>query len=732
MERRHKVFSIDARTILTLGRDSIKDHTTAVLELVKNSYDADASLVEIKIMSNSEPRFISIVDNGCGMSEIQVEKYWLRIGYSEKRVDKTSRLKRRKTGEKGIGRISSDRLGAILELYTKAENFEPYALRVNWDDFNVDGKELSSVPVEIIGKAKLRSPKLESNKLTTGTELIISGLRQNWTKKDIANLYEELSILTPPFKKVRDFEIILKTDVEQAFSGKIESPFYQTAEIALEAKFDGKSTISYSVTDRDSSELPIANSKIEWGNLIHKDQTSTDEEISPVPKIGPLVVNLLFYPRKAETVEGTDFRLSDLREFLDKNAGVKIYRDNVRVKPYGNPQDPEGDWLGLGERKAREPAGIARPGWRVAPNQIVGAVFVGRDNNKNLYDSSSREGLIKGESFNDLRALVLGCVSLLETFRHEKVKTKKPEQEVKVSPKEDIEDLSRALKTLKSDLKSIKYQMPKTSQRPVLRTLDQVTLVDERIRDTTKSIEELVSQSRVFRGLATIGIAAAVFGHETQSSISEFIGATYTASNILIKSPTKIDLAIDELQKAQKYANQVSAWGAFALARVQRDKRLKRKLNIKKILEGTIKDIEPVFTAASIKIIKDFETIEGRSYAMDIEALLLNLLTNAYTACLQVKRERIIRVEIQSKKKNKTPVLELVVSDTGPGVDSKLMNRIWDPLFSTKMDKEGKQIGTGLGLSIVGSIVQDLKGYRVVNSDPKLKGAQFVIGIPLN
>ena len=98
MEKR---FSIDARTIINLGRDSIKDHTTALIELVKNSYDADARKVKIEIFSNSPSEYIRVADNGSGMTEKEVDKYWLRIGYSEKRKNRVSKLNRRRTGEKG-------------------------------------------------------------------------------------------------------------------------------------------------------------------------------------------------------------------------------------------------------------------------------------------------------------------------------------------------------------------------------------------------------------------------------------------------------------------------------------------------------------------------------------------------------------------------------------------------------------------------------------------------------
>lgn len=106
-----KSFTVDARTIIHLGRESIKDHTTALIELVKNSYDADANLVEIEIYQKETLDMIRISDDGFGMTEKDIDKSWLRIGFSEKKINKITPHGRRKTGEKGIGRLSTDRLG---------------------------------------------------------------------------------------------------------------------------------------------------------------------------------------------------------------------------------------------------------------------------------------------------------------------------------------------------------------------------------------------------------------------------------------------------------------------------------------------------------------------------------------------------------------------------------------------------------------------------------------------
>lgn len=737
-----KTFSIDARAILTLGRDSIKDHTTALLELVKNSYDADATRVEIDIFCVSSDRYIRVADNGCGMTEEEVNNYWLRIGYSEKRTKRFSDANRRKTGEKGIGRISADRLGAILQLKTQAKNNKALGLQVNWDDFNVEGKDLSSIPVRVLKNPVIMLPSVAGNTSSvelpfvvddaqrSGTELIIRELRQNWTLSNIEDLYAELSILTPPFKQaVSDFELYLKTDVTTELQGKVQSPFYQTAEIELNAKWDG-TNVNYTIKDRYSKKGYTEASKIDYKQLVQKATESGETDASVYPKMGPVAISLLFYPREAKLLEGTDFRLSDLREFLDKNSGVRIYRDFVRVKPYGNPGDPEGDWLGLAERKTREPAGVGRPTWRVGANQLVGAVFVSRDGNPTLIDSSSREGLIQGDAFHDLRSIVLGCLTLLETYRHKEYVEREPQDE-KPAPTQVVESLRKELTVLKSDLKAVTKEMAfASSHKPIRRALDQVISVTEKTLRAGKALEEMLSEGRILRGLATIGIASAVFGHETKSSVSEFISATYTASRLLKRKQPDIDGTAKELAKAIKYADQVASWGSFALARIQRDKRRRRKIDVGSLVEETIKEIDPIFKAANINIKPKLETTVVRAFAMDVESVLLNLLTNSYEASQQTNRPRVVQVTLLEKSQDEKRGFELSVADSGPGVEQKLKRRIWDPLFTTRVDRNGKQVGTGLGLTIVKSIVDELGGKRWIERDAELKGARFTIWIP--
>lgn len=111
-------------------------------------------------------------------------------------------------------------------------------------------------------------------------------------------------------------------------------------------------------------------------------------------------IKLLLYPRTKALADGTDFTLTELREYVNKNIGVKIYRDKISVKPYGYSNiQYGGDWLGIAERHSRNPAGVDREDYRVVANQLVGAIFIERDGNPLLTDSASREGLVENDAF---------------------------------------------------------------------------------------------------------------------------------------------------------------------------------------------------------------------------------------------------------------------------------------------------------------------------------------------
>lgn len=747
-------FSVDARAMLTWGRESIKDHTTAVLELVKNSYDASATVVEVQIMTglfaDGGPH-IRIVDDGAGMSAEDVEQRWLRLGYSEKRTERFTSRGRRRTGEKGIGRISADRLGAILELRSQAKGEGATGLLVNWNDFETPGQDLQKIPVRELGELEFRVPKpspwdqlrrefgrppnsVPNSRKRTGTELLIRDLRQQWDEQDVQELRRLLSLLTPPFERVEDFQVRIENDVDPASNGVVSSPMMASA--AIEGRFSLNATGTVAVTmihRAPSSTKRVQKSvAIPFEQFVHP-RLRPGAKTSPaemLDRLGPVSARLLFFPQKAETVRGLDLGLSDLREFLQTNAGVRVYRDGIRVPPFGDQGRPEGDWLALGDRKSRNPAGPNRPDFRVSPYQLVGAVFIGRDDNPELVDTSGREGLVAGEAFALLKSFLIGCLTRLEAHYHRLFTSGvKPVDESPPSPRDTVDELRVHLSELAATIKRTEDTLPPEVSRRMSDVVDQLASTSQRLKQAEKTFDELGSQAAISRTLASIGIAAATFGHETQRGLDS-MRATLEAASLLLRNGESSDDVLSELEKALQESAKVSAWGAFALGRVRRDKRIRRVLDVSLLVAAVLDEIQPAMEASSITLTRDLESLKAKVFAMDVECVVINLLTNAYYFSKQSSRDRRVTVKLRARSHQKRQGFELSVADSGPGVAKDIRDRVWEPLFTTKTDDGGKAIGTGLGLALVNAVVQDAEGFRAIERDTKLGGACITVWLP--
>lgn len=720
-----RAFKVDARALLSLGRESIKDHTTALVELIKNAYDADAEHVEVEI-AGADDGFIRVADDGEGMGSEDINKKWLRIGFSEKRVRRISGKGRRETGEKGIGRLSADRLGAQLTLVSQKHGEPPVGVSVNWNEFDVEGKEIGAVPVSDVLAPVPNLPARSSG--SKGTEIVIRQLRQQWTPSDLVTLETELSTLVPPSIAKSDFTIWLRTDKDEAFR-QVSSSMEQGAELEFAGTFDAKGHLSYEITERPSAvgqkRHSIKHGKIPWVQHV--------PALSDRPYcLGKFSVVLSFFLRSGMSLDG--FSLGQLREYLDTYGGVRIYRDNVRVKPYGDPNHSEGDWLGLSERKVRNPAGAGRKDYRIAANQLVGAAFIGRDSNPALADSAAREGLVHGDAYSAFQAAVFGCVVLLETTYHQRFVEKK--SVVAVSEKVDlpivvgeirseIEQVTKSLAQVDTD------DLRGGSSRLLTESVAKLESLAKKVEMAGKEIDELANQATVYRGLATVGIASAVFGHETESALAQAKLSTGLAYDAIDRDAPKIELSRKELNKAREAVERVQVWGQFALSRVKKDKRRRSKIDVSVLVSNLVDEMAPLFEASTITLRHEIQSgILLRGFAMDFEALLVNLLTNAYHAAKLAKRDRQVQVRLEVVGASDSRSVRLSVADSGPGITKEHLNQIWMPLFSTRVDDRGRQSGTGLGLTIVKSIADELQGTVMASPKGSLGGATVEVSVP--
>lgn len=729
-------FTVDAQSILTLGRDSIKDHTTALIELVKNSYDADATKVEIEVYTKISKPFIRISDNGSGMSQDDIKNKWLRIGFSDKKENTISTNGRRKTGEKGIGRISSDRLGSVLELRTITKELQnPIGLIINWDEFSKKGLTLDRVPLKSLVNPEIKIPTTLNNKSSTkGTELIIYTLRNEWKTEDIEKLERELSMFTSPFKDFPDFIITLKTDVEGVIAEQeIEPTDYEAALLELKANYDvDENLVYYTYKELNKKKDPkqsIPLAQLSQIKSVRKRQDKFSNEDYHLA-CGPVSLILRFYVRNSEPLKGVSINTQSVIKLLNNHAGVRIYRDDIRVKPYGDIKGTEWDWLNLGKRQARDPAGAGRNTFKITPSQLIGAVLLSRDTNSELTDSSSREGLIESEAFADLKKLVLGCVELLEIKYHEMFSTEK-EARKPSSVSGELKVLNKEMGVVLANLRDLSPMIARASEETVEQTAVQLENIITQISKAQTSLKEVLNQNVIYRGLATIGIASATFGHETEMSIADFINSTQALRKYLALTPPNINEAITQADTSKLVAEKIATWGAFALTRIQREKRRRKKVDVQNVINNIIRELDSAFKASEIEVRQDLESVTATVFQMDIEAIVINLMTNAYAACKNSSRKRVISIELNSKIDNEIEGFEIKVSDSGPGVAKEFQERIWEPLFTTKTDElDHKQIGTGLGLSIVDSIILESSGKRFLAKAPILQGAEFSIWLP--
>jgi len=228
-------FEASAYLQTLIGRELVRSDELAVVELVKNAYDAGARRVVITIRppSTKEPGEIEIRDDGEGMSRNDFERIFMFAGYSE-RPTKAAHADRVPTGEKGIGRFSTDRLGSNLVVLTKKRgSSDGLRVDVNWKAFESRRKKFRDITVPCI-----QAPIPELDQTQSGTILIITKLRELWLGPKIKALRRSLALLLDPLKPPPDFEIDLRVASSPTLSGPVKQEFIEAGEAQIDIRFE--------------------------------------------------------------------------------------------------------------------------------------------------------------------------------------------------------------------------------------------------------------------------------------------------------------------------------------------------------------------------------------------------------------------------------------------------------------------------------------------------------------
>ena len=471
-------FKVSARAGKLLGRENFSNPEGAIIELVKNSYDADAKNCFVffdiptilKKDSNGkeynfpikEESIIYIIDNGDGMTEQIIKDYWMQIGTGNKEKDFISDDKRVKTGAKGIGRFALDRLGFETEMWTlskKAKNNSGSYWKMDWKQFDNDDKSISDINAEITNlqinlKEEILSlvnnletlELIKSIDFKSGTFLKITNLKDEWFSNekdnDIVNVFKSLEALIPPKELNIPFEVYFNHFQKPKEFGKVETAFFNDFDYKVRAKYNSESlSVDFEIT-RNEMDIDVLKKKFThaFKDSKHPYNIETlekktfnynkpidkllkwsldDSNIKLLKDVGSFDMTFYYLKIVNSIKEGYPYKLINTQErktIIDKFGGVKVYRDSFRVRPYG---DPTNDWLRLGVNAAKSPAGAGQRigDWRVRPEQTAGIITISRKANPLLIDKSDRGALQENDAFETFKTIISGIIHEFEFDR---------------------------------------------------------------------------------------------------------------------------------------------------------------------------------------------------------------------------------------------------------------------------------------------------------------------------
>ncbi|MDD1413268.1 ATP-binding protein [Dolichospermum sp. ST_con] len=677
-------FKFSPKILQRLGEELVPNPDQGIIELVKNSYDADATECKIELGYISEiGGLIIISDNGIGMDKDTINEGWLVLGRSKKANRQVTPLGRLPAGNKGLGRLAALQMGSQVTLTTRPQN-QPgieYCLTINWDDFQ-EADVVEDVPFDI---------EQRSTDKHHGTEIRVSNLKTIFTKEDIQRLAKELLLLADPFASKSGFNIQLIAPEFSKIEQQVNNTYFNEAEYHLKAKIN---------------ELGIAQTTLlDWqGNIIFHAEHG---EISQQPyKTPPTEFELWVFLLNPQSFSARNASVSTqkVRDWLTQTGNVCLYHRGLRVKPYGDKDD---DWLKLNYARSRNPE--VRPSTKT----VIGRVIV-NDPDDMLLQKTDRLGFIENEAFLELKRF---AIDVLEWMAKERLKVSETKREIiKKQVPRDITEAKARIEEV------IKAEVPQASQPKVRGAIQQYETVTER---ETKLLRE---DLQLYRSLATAGTTAAVFAHESGKPI-----------DLIQKIARRIEKQGQEIlgEKYDQYLGKPVAmlydvsksllrFSKFPIHLLKREKRRTGIVDVHHVIEDTLTLFQSFFDDAKIEVIQEKADGKPGIYGSSalLEAIITNLLTNAINA-FNVEggriegRKIIVRTEIEGN------IFKIRVLDNALGIDNIKLDEIWLPGRTTR---EG---GTGLGLTIVRDCVTDLGGIVKAISKGELGGAEFIVELTL-
>lgn len=669
-------FKPRARMLLQLGDQLIKNESVAVVELVKNSYDADATHVDI-ILSNIDNKRdgqIIIKDNGWGMDLDTIINCWLEPGSDSKsqivNEGKRSPKGRLPIGEKGIGRFGVHKLGSKIELITKKFEGKEYVVRINWNEFS-QSKYLEDVPISVIELDQPRTFIGDEH----GTLIRIDDLNKSWTRGEVRSIKRTINSLSSPFVSNDSFEAsLICLGHEDWLDNMIDwKDIKKYAMYHFKATFAGDaiSFFEYDFLPWDSMpkissytlkwENSLANEKLdniklkyisesqhlEYGGKefsLHEDNT----------EIGEVKFEGYIFDRDSFVLKLGVSDKQGFKEYLDSNGGIRVYRDGLRVYDYGEVGN---DWLNLDIRR------VNQPGKKISNNIILGAISLDRQTSKSLIEKTNREGFVENKAYTLFRNSILHVLNIIETLR--------------------FEDKSRIRE----------LYGPTAKSEPVLSIIgDLKKFVDEKIREIpirnhiNNYLLKIEADYKIvcdnLLKAAGAGLNMSVIVHEVEKIIGE------------------VSLVLKKEKASERAINLVEHLSSLIDGYAEIIRKSDRKTeNVIKIIDNSLFNTEYRLRAHGIQVDRSYQRYDGSTKIKTSRSLLIGAIMNVIdNAIFWLEKSKRLDKKIYVGLYEEDDYINIIFADNGVGfllpTDS-----ITQPFVSAKSD------GIGLGLHIANEVL---------------------------
>lgn len=665
-----------ARIVRTIGRDLISNEIVALVELIKNAYDADAKKVRIVFEDPLQPSQggILIEDDGVGMTLATIQRAWFEPATVSKTKDIRSAAGRRVTGEKGIGRFAAARIAQAMEMESLAIGRRKMVrVRFDWGRFDDESLYLDQV--------RCRWEESPASKgRGHGTTLHLTRMNDAWDAESFLCLRGELSRLISPHRGTNDFEIeMVLPDRFKDYAGVITPPpVLGKPHYRFAGDVDAKGSVNATYEGPDTHEAISISDDIRLKGR--------------APESGPFHFEFRVWDRDnldplADELGST---VRKLRDDLNSACGISIYRDDFRVLLADN------DWLRLDIRRVQNPT------MRLSNNQVVGAVFISADGNPGLRDQTNREGIVSSSAFDDFKQVLVSVLSKLEvkrdTYRRGRYVQK---------PATGLFDVL--------DIAPLRDYVEKRYPTDV----ELKAFLGEKTKAFEHGIAEVQQVLARYRRLATLGQIIDVVLHEGRTPVAAI-------SNEAMLMKRDIDRARDKTIDSQPLQTRISTITQQAEVLSMLFKRLapfsgrKRGRPAEIAIEGVISDACLLFGKRISELGVNVHQPDSQTIVTvdqgEMQQIFVNLLDNSLYWLEKVPQNaRRIVIEVSQQPRE----LVILFSDSGPGIPEDVRDRVFDPYFSTKPD------GVGLGLTIAGETAAEYDGALELVSGGPLSGTTF-------